>query len=194
MPLVPVVIEKEGNAERSYDIYSRLLKDRIIFVNGEIEDTMSAIIVAELLFLDSQDSEKPIHMYIQSPGGMVTAGLAIIDTMNLIKAPVYTYCVGMCASMGAMIFRNEERRTSQLVTIDCATAAINEKALDYDALNIQVSGNNVYMQTRNGVESCSGIGESISSVRLDTEYEDFLRLDNYIYLLGYDEVNRITYN
>lgn len=104
MPLIPMVIEKNGNSERSYDIYSRLLNDRIIFVNGEIEDNMAAIVVAELLFLDSQDSEKPIHMYIQSPGGMVTAGMAIIDTMNLVKAPVYTYCVGMCASMGAMIF------------------------------------------------------------------------------------------
>ena len=104
MSLIPIVVEKSGNSERSYDIYSRLLNDRIIFVNGEIEDNMAATIVAELLFLDSQDSEKPIHMYIQSPGGMCTAGLAIIDTMNLIKAPVYTYCVGMCASMGAMIF------------------------------------------------------------------------------------------
>lgn len=102
--LVPMVLENDGKGERSYDLYSRLLKDRIIFVNGEIEDNMAAIIVAELLFLDSDDSTKPIHMYIQSPGGMVTAGMAIIDTMNLIKAPVYTYCVGMCASMGAMIF------------------------------------------------------------------------------------------
>ena len=102
--LVPMVLENDGKGERSYDLYSRLLKDRIIFVNGEIEDNMAAIIVAELLFLDSDDSTKPIHMYIQSPGGVVTAGMAIIDTMNLIKAPVYTYCVGMCASMGAMIF------------------------------------------------------------------------------------------
>ncbi len=102
--LIPMVLENDGKGERSYDLYSRLLKDRIIFVNGEVEDNMSAIIVAELLFLDSADNTKPIHMYIQSPGGMVTAGMAIIDTMNLIKAPVYTYCVGMCASMGAMIF------------------------------------------------------------------------------------------
>ena len=104
MGLVPVVIENDGKGERSFDIYSRLLRDRIIFVNGEIEETMAAIIVAELLFLDSEDHEKPIHMYIQSPGGACTAGFSIIDTMNLIAAPVYTYCVGMCASMGAMIF------------------------------------------------------------------------------------------
>lgn len=102
--LVPMVLEKDKNSERSYDLYSRLLKDRIIFVNGEIEDSMSSVIIAELLFLDAQDSEKPIHMYVQSPGGSCSAGLAIVDTMNLIKAPVYTYCVGMCASMGAVIF------------------------------------------------------------------------------------------
>lgn len=98
------------------------------------------------------------------------------------------------SSIGAMIFRNEERHTAQLVTIDSETGVINEKSLDYDVLNLQVSGNNVYMQTRNGIESCTSSGESLSSVRLDTEYEDFLRLDNYVYLLGYDEVNRITYN
>ncbi len=96
--------------------------------------------------------------------------------------------------IGAMTFRNEERRTSQLVTIDSATGVINEKALDYEVLNLQVSGDNVYMQTKSGIESCTAIGEMLSSVRLDTEYEDFLRLDSYIYLLGYDEVNRITYN
>lgn len=108
MGLVPVVIENDGKGERSFDIYSRLLRDRIIFVNGEIEENMAAIIVAELLFLDSEDHEKPIHMYIQSPGGACTAGFSIIDTMNLIAAPVYTYCVGMCASMGAMIFSQGE--------------------------------------------------------------------------------------
>lgn len=107
--LIPMVLENDGKGERSYDLYSRLLKDRIIFVNGEIEDNMASVIVAELLFLDSEDKTKPIHMYIQSPGGMVTAGMAIIDTMNLVSAPVYTYCVGMCASMGAMIFSQGEK-------------------------------------------------------------------------------------
>ena len=109
MSLVPIVVDKDGRGERSYDIYSRLLKERIVFVNGEIEDHMASIIVAELLFLDSEDNQKPIHMYIQSPGGMVTAGMAIVDTMNLIKAPVYTYCMGMCASMGAFIFAHGDK-------------------------------------------------------------------------------------
>lgn len=108
MGMIPVVIENDGKGERSFDIYSRLLRDRIIFVNGEVEENMAATIVAELLFLDSESKEKPIHMYIQSPGGVCTAGFSIIDTMNLISAPVYTYCVGMCASMGAMIFSQGE--------------------------------------------------------------------------------------
>jgi ATP-dependent Clp protease protease subunit len=109
MALVPMVIQNDGKGERSFDIYSRLLRDRIIFVNDGIEDNMASLIVAQLLFLESEDSTKPIHMYIQSPGGVVTAGMAIIDTMNLIKAPVYTYCIGMCASMGAMIFSQGEK-------------------------------------------------------------------------------------
>lgn len=101
--LVPMVIEKTSNGERSYDIYSRLLKDRIMFVGGAIDDYMSNLIVAQLLFLQSADEKKPISMYINSPGGVVTAGLAIYDTMQLVKCPVYTYCVGQAASMGAVL-------------------------------------------------------------------------------------------
>lgn len=104
MSLIPMVIQKEGNSERAWDIYSRLLTDRIIFVTGEIHDEMASVIVAQLLYLDSEDNTKPINMYINSPGGVVTAGLAIIDTMHLIKSEVHTYCIGMCASMGALIF------------------------------------------------------------------------------------------
>ena len=107
--LIPMVVERNNNYERSYDLFSRLLKDRIIFVNGEIEPNMASIIVAELLFLDSEDNTKPINMYIQSPGGLCSAGFSIIDTMNIIKAPVHTYCVGLCASMGALIFANGEK-------------------------------------------------------------------------------------
>lgn len=104
MALVPIVVQKDGNSERSFDIYSRLLNDRIIFITGEIEDSMASVIIAQLLYLDSEDNTKPISIYINSPGGVVTAGLAIIDTMHLIKSEVHTYCMGMCASMGAMIF------------------------------------------------------------------------------------------
>ena len=99
----PVVIENDGRGERSYDIYSRLLKDRIIFVSGEVEDGMANAIVAQLLFLDAQDNEKDIVMYINSPGGVITAGLAIYDTMRHIKSDVSTVCVGQAASMAAVL-------------------------------------------------------------------------------------------
>ena len=101
--LIPMVIENTGSGERAYDIYSRLLKDRIVFVGGEIEDDMANAIVAELLFLQAQDPKKEISMYINSPGGSVTAGLAIHDTMKMMKCPVATYCVGQAASMGAVL-------------------------------------------------------------------------------------------
>ena len=101
--LVPYVIEQTGNGERSYDIFSRLLKDRIIFVDGEISDVTADLIVAQILFLESQNPEKDISMYINSPGGSVTAGLAIYDTMQYVKSDVQTICLGQAASMGAIL-------------------------------------------------------------------------------------------
>ncbi len=107
--LIPMVVEKTGNGERAYDIYSRLLKDRIIFVSGEIEDDMANAIVAQLLFLQAQDDKKDVSMYINSPGGSVTAGLAVLDTMKMIKCPVATYCVGQASSMGAILLAAGEK-------------------------------------------------------------------------------------
>lgn len=103
MPLVPMVLEQDGRSERSFDLYSRMLRDRIVFCTGEVEDNMANLIVAQLLFLESVDPDKDIFMYVNSPGGSVTAGLGIIDTMNFIKPEVSTVCIGMAASMGAMI-------------------------------------------------------------------------------------------
>ena len=101
--LVPYVIEQSGNGERSYDIFSRLLKERIIFVDGEIDDANADLAVAQLLFLESENSEKDISIYINSPGGSVTAGLAIYDTMQYVKCPIQTICMGQAASMGAFL-------------------------------------------------------------------------------------------
>jgi ATP-dependent Clp protease protease subunit len=101
--LVPIVVEQTGMGERSYDIYSRLLKDRIVFLDGEINDLTADLVVAQMLFLDGQDTEKDINLYINSPGGSVTAGLAIYDTMQHIRSDVQTICVGQAASMGALI-------------------------------------------------------------------------------------------
>ena len=101
--LVPLVVENTSRGERSYDIYSRLLKDRIVFVSGEVTDEMANAVIAQLLFLQAQDPKKEIAMYINSPGGSVTAGLGIYDTMQFVKCPVATYCVGQAASMGAVL-------------------------------------------------------------------------------------------
>ena len=107
--LVPMVLVNEGNVERSYDIYSRLLKDRIIMISGEVNETMASVVVSELLYLQSEAPETPIHVYINSPGGSVVDGLAIVDTMNIISCPVYTYCVGQCASMGSIFLVSGEK-------------------------------------------------------------------------------------
>ena len=103
MSLIPMVIEQSGRGERAYDIYSLLLKQRIIFSNSEIDDNMASVVVAQLLFLEAEDTDKDISLYINSPGGVVTAGLAIFDTMNYIKPDVSTICIGQAASMGAIL-------------------------------------------------------------------------------------------
>ena len=110
MALVPMVVEQTNRGERSYDIYSRLLKDRIIFASGEINDTMADLIVAQLLFLESEDPNKDIQLYINSPGGSVSAGLAIYDTMQYIKPDVSTICISMAASMGAILLSSGAKK------------------------------------------------------------------------------------
>lgn len=103
MNFVPIVVEQSNRGERAYDIYSRLLKDRIVFIGGPIDDTVANLVIAQLLFLESEDPDKDIHLYINSPGGVVTAGLAIYDTMQYIKPDVSTICLGLAASMGALL-------------------------------------------------------------------------------------------
>jgi ATP-dependent Clp protease, protease subunit len=107
--LVPIVVEQSGRGERSYDIYSRLLKDRIIFLGGSIDDQIANLIIAQLLFLEAEDPDKDIHLYINSPGGVVTSGMAIYDTIQYIKAPVSTICVGQAASMAALLLAAGEK-------------------------------------------------------------------------------------
>jgi ATP-dependent Clp protease protease subunit len=106
---IPMVVEQSGRGERAYDIYSRLLKERIIFLGGAIDDNVANLIIAQLLFLEAEDPDKDIHLYINSPGGVVTAGMAIFDTMRYIKAPVSTICVGQAASMGAVLLTAGEK-------------------------------------------------------------------------------------
>lgn len=109
MALVPMVVEQTQNGERSFDIFSRLLRERVIFLNGQVEDGMANLIVAQMLFLEADDPDKDIHLYINSPGGSVTAGMAIYDTMNFIKPDVSTLCMGQAASMGAFLLAAGEK-------------------------------------------------------------------------------------
>ncbi|MFH1584560.1 MAG: ATP-dependent Clp protease proteolytic subunit [Patescibacteria group bacterium] len=109
MNLIPTVIEKSQNGERAYDIYSRLLKDRIVFLGAPVNDVVASSVIAQFLFLEQKDANKPIQFYINTPGGSVTAGLAIYDTMQYVKAPVSTVCVGMAASMGAVLLAAGEK-------------------------------------------------------------------------------------
>ena len=107
--LIPMVIDQTGNGERSYDIYSRLLEDRVVFLNGEVNNQTANVVIAQLIYLEAKDPSKDIHLYINSPGGSVTDGLAIYDTMNYIKCDVSTICVGMAASMGAFLLSSGEK-------------------------------------------------------------------------------------
>lgn len=109
MTLIPIVVERDGRGERAYDIYSRLLKERIIFVGTAVDDDVANLVIAQMLFLESEDPDKDIHLYINSPGGAVTAGLAIYDTMQYIKAQVSTICMGQAASIGALLLTAGER-------------------------------------------------------------------------------------
>ena len=109
--LVPIVVEQSARGERSYDIYSRLLKERVVFVCGPIDDIMANVVVAQLLFLESENPDKDVHLYINSPGGLVSAGLAIYDTMQFIKPAISTMCVGQAASMGALLLAGGPRES-----------------------------------------------------------------------------------
>lgn len=171
----PVVIENDGRGERSYDIYSRLLKDRIIFLSGEVEDNMANTIVAQLLFLDAQDKEKDIVMYINSPGGVITAGLAIYDTMKHISADVSTICVGQAASMGAVLLSagTKGKRYSlpnSRIMIHQPLGGARGQATD-----IQIQAKEIERMKKLTSKILSeGTGKSIEDIYKDTERDNFM--------------------
>lgn len=171
----PVVIENDGRGERSYDIYSRLLKDRIIFLGGEIEDNIANSIIAQLLFLDAQDKEKDIVMYINSPGGVVTSGLAIYDTMRHIKADVSTVCVGQAASMGAVLLSagTKGKRYSlpnSRVMIHQPSGGARGQATD-----IQIQAKEIEKLKKRLNEILSeATGKNIKEIYTDTERDNFM--------------------
>ena len=173
--LVPMVVEADGKGERAYDIYSRLLKDRIVFVGGEIEDGMANAIVAQLLLLQAQDPKTPISMYINSPGGSVTAGLAIYDTMRFLKCPVATYCVGQAASMGAILLSGGTR--GQRFALPNARIMIHQPwgGAQGKASDIEITAREILRlkEVLNGILAANA-GKSPEAVAADTDRDHFL--------------------
>ncbi len=152
--LVPMVVEQSGRGERSFDIYSRLLRERIIFLTGQVEDHMASIIVAQLLFLESENPDKPISMYINSPGGVVTAGMSIYDTMQYIKPEIHTLCVGQACSMGSLLLTAGDKRyatPNARVMIHQPSGGFRGQATDIEIhareiLDLKKRLNNVYVK------------------------------------------------
>lgn len=175
MNLVPTVIEQSSNGERAYDIYSRLLKDRIIMLSGPIEDNMANTIIAQLLFLDAQDSEKDIYLYINSPGGVVTAGMAIYDTMQFIKADVQTIVMGMAASMASVLASSGTK--GKRFALPHSEVLIHQPSggAQGQQTEIAIAAESI-LKTRKMINEilAQNSGQSIEKVNLDTERDKYL--------------------
>lgn len=175
MALVPTVITKTDEGERAYDIYSRLLKDRIIFLGSEVNDTTASLIVAQLLFLEAEDPDKDIYLYINSPGGSVTAGMAIYDTMQYIKPDVCTVCIGMAASMGAFLLSSGAKGKrfalpNSEIMIHQPSGTTNGQVTD---MEIHVKRILAMKQKLNEILS-ENTGQPIERVKEDTERDNFM--------------------
>lgn len=173
--LVPIVVEQTGRGERSYDIYSRLLKDRIIFLGGAIDDTVSNLVIAQLLFLEAEDPDKDIHLYINSPGGVVTAGMAIYDTMRYIKAPVSTICVGQAASMGAFLLSGGEK--GKRFSLVNSRIMIHQPLGGFQgqATDIHIHAQEILrMKRRLNELLAEHTGQSVEKIEADTERDYFM--------------------
>ena len=173
--LIPMVVEKTSGGERAYDIYSRLLKDRIVFVGGEIDDDTANAIVAQLLFLQAQDAEKEVSMYINSPGGSVTAGLAILDTMKMVKCPVATYCVGQASSMGAILLAAGEK--GRRYALPHARIMVHQPwgGAQGKASDIEITAREILRlkEMLNGILA-EAAGKTLESVTNDTDRDHFM--------------------
>ena len=173
--LVPYVVEQTSKGERSYDIFSRLLKDRIIFLGEEINDAVASTVVAQLLFLESEDPGKDIHMYINSPGGSVTAGMAIYDTMQYIKCDVSTVCIGMAASMGAFLLSGGAK--GKRFALPNAEIMIHQPlgGAQGQATEIQIAAEHI-LRTRKTLNSilAANTGKPLEVIQQDTERDNFM--------------------
>ena len=178
MALVPYVIEQNSRGERSYDIYSRLLKDRIIFLGEEINDAVASTVVAQLLFLESEDPGKDIHMYINSPGGSVTVGMAIYDTMNYVKCDVSTTCIGMAASMGAFLLSSGAK--GKRYALPNAEIMIHQPlgGAQGQATEIQIAAEHI-LKTKKKLNEilAANSGKPVEVVEKDTDRDNWLSAD-----------------
>ena len=173
--LVPIVVEQTGRGERSYDIYSRLLKDRIIFLGGQIDDHLSNLVIAQMLFLEAEDPDKDIHLYINSPGGVVTSGLAIYDTMQYIKPPVATICVGQAASMAALLLAAGEHGKRHSLSNSRIMIHQPLGGFQGQATDIQIQAQEILRLKQRLNEMLSfHTGQSIEKVQADTERDYFM--------------------
>ena len=175
MNYVPYVVEQTGQGERTYDIYSRLLKDRIIFIDEEINDHTASIVVAQLLFLEAQDPEKDINIYINSPGGSVMAGLAIYDTMQLVKPDISTICVGMAASMGAFLLAGGTK--GKRYALPNAEVMIHQPlgGVQGQASDIKISADHI-LQLRDRLNRilADNTGQKLSVIEKDTDRDNYM--------------------
>ena len=175
MSLVPYVIEQTSRGERNYDIYSRLLKDRIIFLGEEVNETTASLVVAQLLFLESEDPNKDIHLYINSPGGMDTAGLAIYDTMQYIKCDVSTICIGLAASMGAFLLSGGAK--GKRYALPNAEIMIHQPSggAKGQATEIQIAAENI-LKTKKRLNEilAANTGKPYETIAADTERDNYM--------------------
>jgi len=176
--LVPIVVEQTARGERSYDIYSRLLKDRIIFMTGQVEDYMANLIVAQMLFLESENPDKDIHLYINSPGGSVTAGLSIYDTMQFIKPDVSTMCIGQAASMGAMLLAGGAK--GKRLALPHSRIMIHQPSggAQGQASDIEIQANEIIkIRQKLNVLLANHTGQEIDKIAKDTERDNFMNAE-----------------
>ena len=189
MPLVPMVVEQTGHSERSYDIYSRLLNDRVVFLCDEVNDATASLVIAQLLYLEAQDPEKDIHLYINSPGGSVSAGLAIFDTMNYIKCDVSTICVGMAASMGAFLLAAGAK--GKRIALPHSEIMIHQPlgGMQGQASDIKIHSDHI-LRTRDTLNRvlAERTGKPLEIIEKDTDRDNFLTAEE---ALAYGLIDKV---
>lgn len=192
MPLIPMVVQQTDKGERSYDIYSRLLNDRIIFLSGEINDAVANTVVAQLIYLEADNPNKPIYMYINSPGGSVSAGLAIYDTMNYIKCEVSTICIGMAASMAAVLLSSGAK--GKRFCLPNSEVMIHQPlgGMQGQASDIKIQAEHILMlkEKLNRILA-ENTGNSISQIERDTDRDNYLSAQD---ALRYGLIDKIFSN